>query len=64
MLILFHIIAIVAQVLTMKNSLDDWMNKYSNVIDEPDIDNVKNTLFVSFLSIVASVGMLLFDVLQ
>ena len=48
----------------MKNSLDDWMNKYSNVIDEPDIDNVKNTLFVSFLSIVASVGMLLIDVLQ
>lgn len=64
MLILFHIIAIVAQVLTVKNSLDNWMNKYSNVIDEPDIDNVKNTLFVSFLSIVASVGMLLIDVLQ
>ena len=64
MLILFHIIAIVAQVLTMKNSLDDWMNKYSNVIDKRDIDNLKNTLFVSFLSIVASVGMLLFDVLQ
>ena len=64
MLILFHIIAIVAQVLTMKNSLDDWMNKYSNVIDKRDIDNLKNTLFVSFLSIVASIGMLLIDVLQ
>ena len=48
----------------MKNSLDDWMNKYSNVIDEPDIDNFKNTLFVSFLSIVASVGTLLIDVLR
>ena len=48
----------------MKNSLDDWMSKYSNVIDKSDIDNLKNTLFVSFLSIVASVGMLLFDVLQ
>ena len=64
MLILFHIIAIVAQVLTMKNSLDDWMNKYSNVIDKPDIDNFKNTFFIQFLSLVASVGMLLIDVLQ
>lgn len=48
----------------MKNSLDDWMNKYSNVIDKPDIDNLKNTLFVSFLSIVASIGTLLIDVLR
>lgn len=64
MLILFHIIAIVAQVLTVKNSLDDWVNKYSNVIDKRDIDNLKNTLFVSFLSLVASVGMLLIDVLE
>lgn len=64
MLILFQIIAIVAQVLTVKNFLDDWMNKYSNVIDKRDIDNLKNTLFVSFLSIVASIGMLLIDVLQ
>ena len=48
----------------MKNSLDDWMNKYSNVIDKLDIDNFKNTFFIQFLSIVASVGMLLFDVLQ
>ena len=64
MLILFQIIAIVAQVLTIKNSLDDWMNKYSNVIDKLDIDNFKNTFFIRFLSLVASVGMLLFDVLQ
>ena len=64
MLILFHIIAIVAQVLTMKNTLDDWMSKYSNVIDKCDIDNFKNTLFIQFLSLVASIGMLLFDVLQ
>lgn len=64
MLILFQIIAIVAQVLTVKNFLDDWMNKYSNVIDKPDIDNLKNTLFVSFLSIVASIGTLLIDVLR
>ena len=62
MLILFHIIAIVAQVLTMKNSLDDWMTKYSNVIDKRDIDNFKNTFFIQFLSLVASVGMLLIDV--
>ena len=64
MLILFQIIAIVAQVLTVKNFLDDWMSKYSNVIDKPDIDNLKNTLFVSFLSIVASIGTLLIDVLR
>lgn len=48
----------------MKNSLDDWMNKYSNDIDKRDIDNLKNTLFVLFLSIVASIGTLLIDVLQ
>lgn len=47
-----------------KNFLDDWMNKYSNVIDKRDIDNLKNALFVSFLSIVASIGTLLIDVLQ
>ena len=64
MLILCQIIAIVAQVLTVKNFLDDWMNKYSNVIDKPDIDNLKNTLFVSFFSIVASIGTLLIDVLR
>lgn len=64
MLILFQIIAIVAQVLTVKNFLDDWMNKYSNVIDKRDIDNFKNTLFVSFLSIVASIGTLLIEVLR
>ena len=33
----------------MKNSLDDWMNKYSNVIDKRDIDNLKNTLFSFYL---------------
>ena len=48
----------------MKNSLDDWMNKYSNAIDKPDIDNFKNTFFIQLLSLVASVGMLLIDVLQ
>lgn len=64
MLILFQIIAIVAQVLTVKNFFDDWMSKYSKVIDKHDIDNLKNTLFVSFLSIVASIGTLLIDVLQ
>ena len=48
----------------MKNSLDDRMSKYSNAIDNSDIDNLKNTLFVSFLSLVASVGMLLIDVLR
>ena len=64
MLILFHIIAIVAQVLTMKNTLDDWMSKYSNVIDKRDIDNFKNTFFIQLLSLVASIGMLLIDVLQ
>ena len=32
----------------MKNSLDDWMNKYSNVIDKPDIDNFKNTFLFNF----------------
>lgn len=64
MLILFHIIAIVAQVLTMKNTLDDWMSKYSNVVDKLDIDNFKNTFFIQLLSLVASVGMLLIDVLQ
>lgn len=47
-----------------ENLLDDWMNKYSNVIDKRDIDNFKNTFFIQFLSLVASVGMLLIDVLQ
>ena len=48
----------------MKNFLDDWMSKYSNVIDKRDIDNFKNTLFIQLLSLVASIGMLLIDVLQ
>lgn len=37
---------------------------HSIVTDKLDIDNFKNTFFIQFLSLVASVGMLLIDVLQ